>query len=86
MMVYQHHERVDGCGYPVGLQGNEIHEWARICAVANSYDALLRDVPQHDRRAVDNVLRNLELQSDRSLDKEITQCWIETIKANPPQT
>ncbi len=30
MMVYQHHERIDGTGYPVRLAGDEIHEWARI--------------------------------------------------------
>ena len=29
MMVYQHHERIDGSGYPVRLAGSEIHEWAR---------------------------------------------------------
>jgi HD-GYP domain-containing protein (c-di-GMP phosphodiesterase class II) len=30
MIVYQHHERFDGKGYPVGLQGEEIHPWARM--------------------------------------------------------
>lgn len=85
MMVYQHHERIDGCGYPVGLMGREIHEWARVCAVANTYDALLREHPQHDATSMARVIRNLELQCDRSLDKEITQCWIETIKADLQQ-
>ena len=47
MMVYQHHERYDGRGYPVGLAGKEIHEWARLCTVADVYDALSRDRSYH---------------------------------------
>ena len=33
MMVYQHHERLDGRGYPVGIVADEIDPWAKICAV-----------------------------------------------------
>jgi HD-GYP domain-containing protein (c-di-GMP phosphodiesterase class II) len=36
----QHHERYDGSGYPRGLKGNEIHEYAQIVAIADVYDAL----------------------------------------------
>ncbi len=42
-VVYQHHERIDGSGYPQGLKGNDIHEYARIVAIADVYDALLAD-------------------------------------------
>jgi HD-GYP domain-containing protein (c-di-GMP phosphodiesterase class II) len=84
MMVYQHHERVDGCGYPVGLCQSEIHEWARICAIANDYDALMRDTAMRDTAAMRKVLHNLELQSGRSLDEEFTRCWIETIRSSLP--
>ncbi len=41
MMVYSHHERCDGGGYPCGLMRAEIHEYARICAVADVYAAML---------------------------------------------
>ena len=40
MIVYSHHERCDGRGYPVGLVRTEIHEYARICAIADVYEAL----------------------------------------------
>ncbi|MGO4529350.1 HD-GYP domain-containing protein [Paenibacillus sp. 2TAF8] len=36
----QHHERIDGSGYPFGLKGNEIHEYAKWIALADSYDAM----------------------------------------------
>ncbi|TCO70213.1 HD-GYP domain-containing protein [Marinisporobacter balticus] len=38
--VFQHHERMDGSGYPSGLRGDEIHEFARIIAVADIFDAM----------------------------------------------
>jgi len=39
-IVLQHHERIDGKGYPQGLARDEIHIYARICAIADVYDAL----------------------------------------------
>lgn len=38
--VLQHHERMDGTGYPLGLRGNQIHPYAQVIAVADAYDAL----------------------------------------------
>lgn len=40
IIVMQHHEREDGSGYPRGLKGEDIHVYARICAIADVYDAL----------------------------------------------
>src|SRR6185369_5881799 len=40
MMVYQHHERFDGTGYPVGFAGDEIHLWARMLAIVDVFDAM----------------------------------------------
>lgn len=45
MMVYQHHEDWKGGGYPVGSVGDEIHPWARICAVADVFEALTSNRP-----------------------------------------
>lgn len=42
-MIYYHHERYDGSGYPKGLKGNEIPLYARIAAVADVYDAITTD-------------------------------------------
>lgn len=36
----QHHERLDGTGYPRGLQGDEIHEYARLLAIVDTFDAM----------------------------------------------
>ncbi len=44
-VAYQHQEKYDGTGYPRGLKGSEIHEYARIAAIADVYDALTADRP-----------------------------------------
>jgi putative nucleotidyltransferase with HDIG domain len=42
-MVYYHHERIDGRGYPEGLKGDQIPFYAQIVAVADTYDAMTSD-------------------------------------------
>jgi len=44
-VVVSHHERMDGNGYPQGLKGNSIPLWARMTAVADTYDALTSERP-----------------------------------------
>ena len=50
MMVYQHHERGQGGGYPVGSVGDEIHDWAKICAIADVFDAMSSNRSYHMAR------------------------------------
>lgn len=40
IVALHHHERWDGQGFPKGLRGKEIHEFAQICAIADTYDRL----------------------------------------------
>jgi HD-GYP domain-containing protein (c-di-GMP phosphodiesterase class II) len=44
-VIFSHHERVDGKGYPQGLSNKDIPLWARMTAVADTYDALTSDRP-----------------------------------------
>ena len=44
-IAFQHHEKFDGTGYTRGLGGTDIHEYARIVAIADVYDALTSDRP-----------------------------------------
>ena len=44
-IVLHHHENHDGSGYPLGLKGEEIHLYGRICALADVYDALNSERP-----------------------------------------
>jgi len=79
MMVYQHHERLDGTGYPVQLQGDEIHEWARICAVADVFEALTSHRPYRRPLTTDDALELMCQSSGEGLDPEMLRCWTMTI-------
>jgi HD-GYP domain-containing protein (c-di-GMP phosphodiesterase class II) len=74
MMVYQHHERLDGRGYPVGSVSREIHYWAQICKVADVFDALSSDRPHRKAKPIDQVLGFLQERSGTAFDEDILQC------------
>ena len=75
MIVYQHHERYDGCGYPVGLVGNEIHPWARIGAIADVFDVLRRHRLRRAAACAGRVPAYFAREAGRRFDKELVQCW-----------
>ena len=80
MMVYQHHERVDGRGYPVQVPRSQIEFWARICAVANAFDALTSERPYRRTKSPADAMRYLVDKSDMLFDKEVVKCWIKSVK------
>lgn len=62
-IVYEHHERVDGSGYPLRLHGSQITESAKIVAVAEVYDALVSDTgyrPRYPAELSYGTIRNGE--------------------------
>ena len=73
MMVYQHHERWDGRGYPVGFVAEEIHPWARICAVADVYDAMASARPYRAALPSAKVWEVLEGGINREFDAEFVK-------------
>ncbi len=44
-VAYEHHEREEGQGYPQGLRGNDIHEYAKILSLVDSYEAMTHNRP-----------------------------------------
>jgi putative nucleotidyltransferase with HDIG domain len=75
MMVYQHHERMDGGGYPTGAVAEDIHPWARICAVVDVFDALTCSRPYRAPVAVRDVRDYLERHAGTWFDREVATCW-----------
>jgi HD-GYP domain-containing protein (c-di-GMP phosphodiesterase class II) len=74
IVVYSHHERVDGSGYPRGLKGDEIHEFARVAAIADVFDALTSDRVYRDRwptyKAAEYIMNHTEQLFDYQLVKK----------------
>ncbi|MGN6333524.1 MAG: HD-GYP domain-containing protein [Motilibacteraceae bacterium] len=58
--IRHHHERLDGRGYPSGLKGEEIPEFARILAVADAFDAMTSTRSYRGARPVPEALLELE--------------------------
>jgi HD-GYP domain-containing protein (c-di-GMP phosphodiesterase class II) len=80
MMVYQHHERLNGKGYPAGVTGEDIHPWARICAVADVFDALTCHRPYRRAVPVAGVCEYLKKHTDDWFDAEIVDCWTDHVR------
>lgn len=80
MMVYQHHERIDGRGYPVGCTGDEIHEWSRICSVVDVFEALTSNRPYRKGYRLEDAIGILWKYSGTAFDAEFLKCWISAIK------
>jgi putative nucleotidyltransferase with HDIG domain len=59
-IVYQHHERMDGSGYPRGLKGEEILMEARILAVADVVEAMASHRPYRPALGIDAALSEIE--------------------------
>ncbi|MFO7903418.1 MAG: HD-GYP domain-containing protein [Planctomycetota bacterium] len=78
MLIYQHHERINGSGYPVGLYGDEIHPWAKICAIADVFDALTSERPYRQPDSVEKTCEML-FRSVEDFDKEMVKCWTSTV-------
>ena len=76
MMAYQHHERVDGRGYPVGVLGDEIHPWARLLAVVDVFDALTGARPYRHSLSQQQALDYQRQRAGARFDPEILQCWL----------
>lgn len=57
--ILHHHERIDGRGYPLGLKGDEIPEFARIIAVADAFDCMTSTRSYRGARTVDDAMAEL---------------------------
>ncbi len=79
MMVYQHHERLDGRGYPVGANNADIHPWAKICSVVDVYEALTSVRPYRTAMAPEAALAILKNDSGKAFDDELVKCWTNII-------
>jgi putative nucleotidyltransferase with HDIG domain len=82
MMVYQHHERLDGNGYPVQIGGDEIHSWAKICAVADVFDAITSARPYRRPIDIEDALEFFERRSGVGFDAEVVRCFTSLMRQN----
>ncbi|GEM_PF-6616880 len=79
-VVYHHHERIDGRGYPSGLKGDEIPLLAQIVAVADTFDAMTSDRPYRAGMPAMKALRLMEEVSGTQLNGELVRILAEHVR------
>lgn len=73
-VVAEHHEEIDGTGYPRGLQGFKISKLAIICRIVDKFDTLTTQKPYRDAFTAPEALKRIYLQErDSSMQKVIKQ-------------
>jgi PAS domain S-box-containing protein/putative nucleotidyltransferase with HDIG domain len=78
--VLQHHERLDGSGYPNGLKGDEISFEARILAVADVVEAMASHRPYRPALGVDKALEEISRNKGRLYDPAAVDACLELFK------
>jgi HD-GYP domain-containing protein (c-di-GMP phosphodiesterase class II) len=78
----QHHERLDGSGYPAGLRGEEIHPFSRICAVVDAFDAMTALRPFKKRSfTIAEALAILRKETPDKHDADVVAAWSELLSS-----
>lgn len=80
--VYQHHERMDGSGYPRGLQGEEILMEARILSVADVVEAMASHRPYRAALGIDMALAEITKNKGRMFDPSVADACLSIFKEN----
>jgi HD-GYP domain-containing protein (c-di-GMP phosphodiesterase class II) len=83
-IVLRHHERWDGSGYPDGKRGTEIHEMARIAAIADVYDAVTSERPYAPARAPHQGVRVILNGAGTQFDPDIVELFSRLVAPFPP--
>lgn len=80
LAILQHHERLDGSGYPNRLKGDEICLEGRIIAVVDTYDAMTSDRPY--RKGLDPKVAFAEIKGlvGKHYDEKIVECFEAVLK------
>jgi putative nucleotidyltransferase with HDIG domain len=79
-IVLQHHERLDGSGYPNALKGDSISEDARILAVADTMDAMAGARPYRAAFSVEDALQTLEAGIGTLYDARMVQACVKIFR------
>ncbi len=82
-VAWEHHEKYDGTGYPRGLWGRSIHEYARISALADVYDALTTNRSYREKLMPHEAIEYLRDSEGLAFDPEIAEIFLDKIAPFP---
>lgn len=78
----EHHERFDGSGYPLGLEGENISLFGRMAAVCDVYDSMTSDRPHRPRMEPNTAFDNMR-ESEGQFDPEVLNQFVESLGVYP---
>lgn len=78
--IYQHHERLDGNGYPRGLSGDQIIPEARILAVCDVLESMVSHRPYRQALGIDSSVQELKNNSGTKYDKGIVDVVLKIVR------
>ena len=81
-IVEHHHEKWDGTGYPGRLSGENIPYFARITAVADSFDAMTSRRSYRDSLPIETVISEFENCSGTQFDPKLAELFLDILKNN----
>ena len=79
-IIAAHHERWDGQGYPLGLQGAEIPRLARIVGMAQLFDHLTADAPGRSPLSMEQAIQRIADPSLMQFDPQLLELFIDVVK------
>ncbi len=85
-LILQHHERMDGSGYPNSTAGVDIHPLARILAITDTYDALTSDRPHRPGFSPNEALEMIMGSAGRQFDFDMVNLFAKRVVAYPVGT
>lgn len=83
-VAYNHHERMDGQGYPRGLKAEQIPYFAKIVGLVDTYDAITSNRVYDKGRASMQALDIIHKHRGTQFDKELAEAFIQMIGIYPP--
>ncbi|GAA4017262.1 HD-GYP domain-containing protein [Actimicrobium antarcticum] len=81
--IAEHHERVDGQGYPAGLPGNQIAIFGKMAAIADAYDAMVNPRPYAPAYAPYDAMKRLFAESDTRWFGPLVEQFVQAIGIFP---
>ncbi len=82
-IVYSHHERFDGSGYPRGIAGNDIALGARVFSVVDAYDAMTSRRPYREAMRQEDALEEIMRHSGSQFDPVTVEAFMRMVRRNP---
>jgi len=80
-LIYQHHERFDGSGYPEGLKGDEISMEAGILGICDSFIAMMADRAYRGAYGREFTIKELKQESGKKYDPRIVEAFIGVLES-----